>query len=741
MSFLSTMKEQINRGGISGIVTVRNSLLAVVTLLTLLVFFMSGSSAINALKAGRDADKFVAVNELSKQLIELVESVSNERAISRMVLASSQPIDSDVKPQLEATRIQTDALLPKINKALAAIDDIEGKDKIVAVYTEALGKYRSARSNLDKAADLPADARSGAENVADNLAAMVDAAQYLRQEFENETVSPDSRLATNRQLMSYLSVMIVQSSEEWGGLGSAIASGEAIPFQLSIQLPVTNGRALGAWEQAKKILESERVSADLSQHVEKVVKAYVENFSYLKDEIYVASEDGDDYPYSQAKWIEASKLAIDSMVGLSQSIIQDMDEVAEENASSAAKSLTFDIIMLLVVFAVAGISYWWVIKKIVSPINVLSDVMTKLSQGDNDVEIRGAERHDEIGAMAQCVQVFRDNAIEKIRLDEEIKRAEEERHAQEAADAEARRQAEKEQREREEEQNRLAAEQRREEMLKLANDFEASVMGVVSSVAESSGGMEAAAQEMSQIAEDTSSKSAFVASASEQASKGMETVAAATEELSASIREISSQMNTASNSSRQAVDETVSAAEDIKGLDRLADQVGNIVNQISEIAEQTNLLALNATIEAARAGEAGRGFAVVASEVKALATQTATATDDISRQIQEMQLATKGAVDAITRIQAQISEIGNNAVTMAASVEEQDASTQEIARNVAEVSAGTMEVTSNISAVNEGAVTTGSAATEVLSSAQALSQQSDTLRREVENFLNMIRNQ
>ncbi|MCA1972947.1 MAG: methyl-accepting chemotaxis protein, partial [Caenispirillum sp.] len=157
------------------------------------------------------------------------------------------------------------------------------------------------------------------------------------------------------------------------------------------------------------------------------------------------------------------------------------------------------------------------------------------------------------------------------------------------------------------------------------------------------------------------------------------------------------------------------------------------------IASQTNLLALNATIEAARAGDAGKGFAVVAGEVKNLANQTARATEDIGRQITEVQNATKSAVGAIQGITGTIGRINEIASAIAAAVEQQGAATQEIARNVQQASSGTSEVTSNISTVTEAATETGHAAGEVLTAARELSNQSERLKAQVDGFLHDIR--
>jgi methyl-accepting chemotaxis protein len=164
-----------------------------------------------------------------------------------------------------------------------------------------------------------------------------------------------------------------------------------------------------------------------------------------------------------------------------------------------------------------------------------------------------------------------------------------------------------------------------------------------------------------------------------------------------------------------------------------------VIKLITAIAEQTNLLALNATIEAARAGEAGKGFAVVAQEVKALAAQTAKATDEIATQISGMQSATQESVGAIKEIGATIGHIAEIAAAIAAAVEEQGAATQEIARNVQQASQGTSEVARNIGDVNKGAVETGEASSQMLTSAKSLSSESSRLSYEVEKFLATIR--
>ena len=274
---------------------------------------------------------------------------------------------------------------------------------------------------------------------------------------------------------------------------------------------------------------------------------------------------------------------------------------------------------------------------------------------------------------------------------------------------------------------------------KLVDDFERKVLGVVESVASAAVEMQSTAETMSSAAEETSRQSTAVAGASEQASGNVQTVAAAAEELTSSIQEISRQVQRAHEVAGRAVDEATNTNESVGSLAEDAGKVGQVVDLIKDIAEQTNLLALNATIEAARAGEAGKGFAVVASEVKSLADQTAKATDEIASQIGSIQGATRSAVAAIQNITSTIRSISETASGIAGAVEEQLAATQEISRNVQQAASGTQEVSSNISGVQRAAAETGSSADGVLSAAADLSKQSETLRYEVGKLLDEVR--
>jgi methyl-accepting chemotaxis protein len=360
--------------------------------------------------------------------------------------------------------------------------------------------------------------------------------------------------------------------------------------------------------------------------------------------------------------------------------------------------------------ALAAAIAFFTMRSIVPPIRRMTGAMAELAAGDTTVAVPGTTRKDELGEMAGAVQVFKDNMIEAERL-----RAE---------------QAESE--------KRVAA-QRKADMHKLADDFQAAVGGIVETVSSASTELEAAAGTLTRTAEVTQELSGAVAAASEQASANVQSVASATEEMTSSVNEISRQVQESSRIASEAVRQAELTDTRIGELSKAAGRIGDVVKLITAIAEQTNLLALNATIEAARAGEAGRGFAVVASEVKQLASQTAKATDEIGTQIAGMQTATQDSVAAIKEIGGTIGRISEIAATIAAAVEEQGAATQEIARNVGEAAKGTQQVASNITDVNRGASETGSASSQVLSSAQSLSSESNHLKLEVDKFLMTVR--
>ncbi|WP_421783462.1 methyl-accepting chemotaxis protein [Kiloniella litopenaei] len=450
--------------------------------------------------------------------------------------------------------------------------------------------------------------------------------------------------------------------------------------------------------------------ADALKMISSVIDSYATNLTKAQSLIKAgkspqdvdASVKIDDTP--ALKGIDILNEAVQKGIELdTKSVRQSINFVERLNTFALTSVFIFLLFM-------SGMNLWWSRNHLNKPITAITSVMTRLADGDLSITVPAVQWKNEIGQMARAVLVFKENA-QKIR------------------------EMESRQKEREEQ-----AERERQNLInQLADDFENQVGSTIREVSNAATGMEASAQLLSTTAENTSQQATSVAAASDEAASNVQTVAAAAEELSASEREINRQVGRSSEVVAGAVKKADGAHETVGTLVSSVDEIGKVIELITGIAEQTNLLALNATIEAARAGEAGKGFAVVASEVKNLANQTAKATEEISGQISNVQSVTEDAAKALEAIGNSIREVNEIGEAISTAVEEQGAATQEIARNVEQASAGTREVSSNIQHVRQAAADTGETAKEILKASSSLSQQSVNLQDGLNAFLSQVR--
>jgi methyl-accepting chemotaxis protein len=385
-------------------------------------------------------------------------------------------------------------------------------------------------------------------------------------------------------------------------------------------------------------------------------------------------------------------------------------EIARAGMRLEQQQLALMAVLLVVAFVGIVVSFL-IGRNISRPVVAMSKAMRELAVGNFEVQLPGLDRRDEVGQMAHAIEEFKIQAIAK---------------------------AERDTAEREEKNRELAA-ARRIELRNLADSFETAVANIIENVGSASSELENSAVILTKSSAATQQLSTVVAAASEETSVNVQSVASATEQMAGSINEIGRQVADSNRITNEAVDQAEKTDARIAELSLAASRIGDVTKLITTIADQTNLLALNATIEAARAGDAGRGFAVVAQEVKALAAQTAKATSEISMQITGMQAATQDSVVAIKEISGTIGRVSEIATAIAAAVEEQGAATQEIARNVQQAALGSTQVATSIADVNRGAGDTGSASSQVLSSAQLLSNENKRLKAEVVKFLATVR--
>jgi methyl-accepting chemotaxis protein len=409
------------------------------------------------------------------------------------------------------------------------------------------------------------------------------------------------------------------------------------------------------------------------------------------------------------QWFAAATDRINRLKRLEDQMADDVLGIAQsirDHARTTAWMLGLTIAALLAVTMALALA---TVRGVVRPLAKVTDGIRRLAAGDLDIEAPPSSRCDEIGQLSDALVVFRDTAREQRRLAER------------------------------EHQDQAARETRTRAIEQLVARFEAESAAMLGIVAAASSELQHTAESMSAIAEETSRQATSAAGAAGQTSSNVQTVAAASEEMSQSIAEIGRQVQASTAMTEAAAREAEQVSRQVEGLDAVARSIGQVVGMITDIASQTHLLALNATIEAARAGNAGKGFAVVANEVKALASQTARATNEITRQVAEVQSAAGGAVTAIRSIASTVERINLVSSAIAAAVEEQSAATCEIVRNIEQAAQGTTEVSSTIIGVTEASHETGAAAAQVFSASGQLASQSEQMRCNVDHFLAGIR--
>ena len=392
-----------------------------------------------------------------------------------------------------------------------------------------------------------------------------------------------------------------------------------------------------------------------------------------------------------AKWALIAQMDVDE--------IQAPQKQLQENLIKVTGAIVAVLCLIALIFA----------RTFTKPITLLATEMDKLAKKNTDVEIRGAERKDEIGDMARSVKIFKENLIEKDRLEQEqtaneIKAVEDKRGVKE----------------------------------QLAKSFSNRVDSIIHAVAAAVTELSQKAVQMTGLVEATSAKVSDANAAANESSVNVESVAGASEELISSIAEISAQVNKSTKAVRDSFEKVQKVDANANLLLQSTLNIGAVVELIESIASQINLLALNATIEAARAGTAGKAFAVVANEVKALATQTGLATVEISKKISDMQGASQDVVKALADIINSVGEVSEYSNSISATIEEQGTATNEISQNMQVATSGAVLTNARLKEVSEVTHETSEASSQVLQAAKELSEQSEKLKEEVERFLSEI---
>jgi methyl-accepting chemotaxis protein len=641
-----------------------------------------------------------------EQLTKAASQVPVERT-AWSPLSKPGPAPADELATLERSIAATDAA---IGSAKAAIESMGMPTRAIENAQRLLQQTRAASRPT---VVLPIDQRPANifTTTIDGLARGVDQLTLATNEAlvslsssgsDIENVLPSVQLAQLAQTMRTV------NGARSATLGLYVRNQPLTPARL-VEVTEQTGQVALIWQQLEQAVRNMGSASDLSAALNQVRATLMTEGESRYREIATAARDGRPTPVTEEIYRSWSTPMLNNVLVLRDAALKSAHQAIDTAIGQSQMRLIGALAVLIFVALALAIVVVAVLRQVIRPLVGLTGVTLRLAEGELDTDIPDGSRKDEIGAMARALNIFKDALIAK-------------KAADETAARDARVQIE-----------------RAKRLDGITRGFEAAIAEIVNTVSSAAGGLERSADTLTATADRSQELATTVASASEEASANVQSVASAAEELSSSVNEISRQVQTSAKIASEAVEQVSRTNARVGQLSQAAVRISDVVELINSIAGQTNLLALNATIEAARAGDSGRGFAVVASEVKALAEQTAKATDEISQQISGVQSATQESVGAIKEISETIGRLSEIASAIASAVEEQGAATQEISRNVQQAAHGTHQVSENISDVQKRAQDTGSASAQVLSSAKSLAGDSNRLKREVSHFLEAVR--
>ncbi|HUH82961.1 MAG TPA: HAMP domain-containing methyl-accepting chemotaxis protein [Stellaceae bacterium] len=688
-----------------------SNLLQAITGFTVIVLVINFASSAEQAWEHRVAwQQIEAVTSVSRDLFRAMPNLRVERGTVNAALVAPDAVSADVQGDVAALRAQSDGAL---KSALVKLQRLSLADR--QHWIDALGSDSAAVTRIRHDADA-AMLRPKAERPAGlskswiaTIGKLVDDIDGLSEAVSNQITDSDPFVTEMMAIKQMAWAVRDAAGVDRLTIGAAVASGQSLSLEQQQKIAMLGGRIEAAWKAIKEDTRAPNTPAQLKQAVETAEATYFKGLGEKRKAVLADLIAGKPAGMSGAEWVKVSNPGLQSLIDVAYvafDITQDFTAARAtetawhfyERAGVAALFLAFGVFTVLLV-----------LRRVVRPMAQITEAMRSVAYGELTLQIPFERRQDEIGDLSRALAVFRDNAIEKGRI-EAARQQEQERKEQRQRAIEA----------------HIAA-------------FEGSIRASLEALTRAAGEMKGASTSMSETAEETDRQASAVAAAATQASTNVQTVATASEELLVSIGEIGRQVAQADDIAGQAVTEMKRTDATVQGLADAAQRVGEVVKLINDIATQTNLLALNATIEAARAGEAGKGFAVVASEVKSLAMQTGKATEEIAGQVSAIQQSTTGAVEAIDRIGRVVGSIKDISATIASAVEEQGAATKEISRNTQQAAQGTHDVSVNIAGVGQGATETGTTSDRVLGAAIELNATSDRLRAEIDRFLAQIR--
>jgi methyl-accepting chemotaxis protein len=683
---------------------------SVITVMSAAVVVMLALNTWDAWDRLGRANRVASVAEASSYIFTALHNLRLDRSIGMRALNGAAPADAAARADLQKYR---NGDLPNLKAAVAVLDSVDFPERATLLPTLAKATQTLAALHEETSVALGKPKAERSEALSPRFVAETSSLIELLDRLSSRlTASVKRQDAYIDQLLSLK--QLAWAVRNFAGDGSVMISNGLSHIKLpddAMEQYLSNvGKSVSAWVSLQDLAYGAPLPAKFTKAMELAQQEWF-NPEMMKraQNAMRAVATGAPTPETLPVWTPMVIGKLGSLLGIAEAALDGAKDYAAEQRRTAQWELVVDVTILIIALVLALGATMAVTRRVIRPLHQIQEAMLKVAGGDLTAEVSFVDRRDEIGALAGALGTFKQNAVEKVRIEDEQRARSEQRAT------------------------------RQKTIETSIASFETHVGEALTALSASSAQMRSTSDGLSSTAQRSDGQVKAMAGASDEASSNVQTVAAAAEQLSASVAEISQQVARTASIASRAVEETKQTDTTVQGLVEAAGKIGDVVKLINDIAGQTNLLALNATIEAARAGEAGKGFAVVASEVKSLANQTAKATEEISAQITAVQNVTRDAVDAIKRIGGTIGEVSTVATSIASAVEEQGAATKEISRNTQQAAQRTKDVSEHIVGVTEGAKATGTAAQGVKTAAEELGERAERLRTQVNDFLGKIR--
>jgi methyl-accepting chemotaxis protein len=654
--------------------------------------------------------RIAMVADASANLFKAMHNLRSDRSTTGRGLNDDTILQPDMDRYLRTVR---DAEMPAMRAAAEILVAVEFADRttLLPELNRLIQELTALQAESMDAFHKPKASRRPAlgKEYMDNTAALLETLDKLSSRLA-AAVNHDDPVIDQLLMIKQTAWLLRNTAGDTSVLVSNGLSAGRLPPQAYQNYNRLVGGIEAAWTALTTVAAGSQLPSSLVAAMAEAKTAYFDpQYLGLRDRLLDALLKGDKPEMPASQWTPITVGGMATAVTVAERALEAAKDHALAEHAAAERSLILQLVLLASALALTSGAMTTVGRRIIKPLHHIRDAMLKVASGDLAVDAGYADRQDEIGALAAALETFKQQASDKVRIEQQ------------------------------ERARNASATARQQAIEGYVGEFESMVRQALQQLGDASGRMRTTSAGMSAVSSQTNARVQIAEKASGEASMSVESVASASEQLSASIDDISRQAAHAAGIASRAVEQARETDGTVQGLAQTASRIGEVVGLINTIASQTNLLALNATIEAARAGEAGRGFAVVASEVKSLASQTAKATEDISAQIADIQRVAGDAIDAIKGIGSIIGEVNEVATAIAAAVQQQGAATQEITRSTQHAALGTKNVSDNITGVKADADAAAAAAEDVKHASETLETQSQQLGREVTQFLGNIR--